>query len=127
MKDFSSLMLDIINMLDEDKLFNFISGIQGWAHTKLRRQGIRDLPVAMAVVDFLVEYKMGSTINTMHKSKTYGDKKSKLEGKPSFTKKAGWKGTNRKGLVKLKPVEKTTKFVQQTTRPVGCFICNGPH
>ena len=26
-----------------------------------------------------------------------------------------------------KPVEKTTKFVQQTTRMVGCFICNGPH
>ena len=24
-------------------------------------------------------------------------------------------------------METTTNFVQQTTRPVGCFICNGPH
>ena len=24
-------------------------------------------------------------------------------------------------------MEKTIKFVQQTTRMVGCFICNGPH
>ena len=30
-KKFSSLMLDIRNMSDEDKLFNFISGLQGWA------------------------------------------------------------------------------------------------
>ncbi|RVW18054.1 hypothetical protein CK203_113343 [Vitis vinifera] len=26
-----------------------------------------------------------------------------------------------------KPVEKTTKIVQQSTRTVGCFICNGSH
>ncbi|WKA01672.1 hypothetical protein VitviT2T_019942 [Vitis vinifera] len=28
-KEFSSLMLDIKNMLEEDKLFNFIFGLQG--------------------------------------------------------------------------------------------------
>ena len=37
MKDFSSLMLDIRNMSKEDKLFNFISIMQGWEQTKLRR------------------------------------------------------------------------------------------
>ena len=36
-KEFSSIMLDIKNMSDEDKLFNFISGLQGWAQTELRR------------------------------------------------------------------------------------------
>ena len=30
-KEFSSLMLDIKNMSEEDKLFNFMSGLQGWA------------------------------------------------------------------------------------------------
>ena len=30
-KEFSSIMLDIRNMSDEDKLFNFVSGLQGWA------------------------------------------------------------------------------------------------
>lgn len=43
-KEFSSLMLDIKNMSDEDKLFNFISGLQPWAQTELRRQVVRDLP-----------------------------------------------------------------------------------
>ena len=27
----------------------------------------------------------------------------------------------------MMPVETTTNFVKQTTRPMGCFICNGPH
>ena len=66
-KEFSSIMLDIRNMSDEDKLFSFISGLQGWAQTELRRQGVRDLSAA---ADYLVEYKMGSTINTTGKSKT---------------------------------------------------------
>ena len=113
-------------MSDEDKLFNFISGLQGWAQTELRRQGVRDLPAAMAVADCLVDYKMGSAINTTGKPKTDGGKKGRAEGKPSFNKKAGWKGT-KKGAAETKPVETTTNFVQQTTRPVGCFICNGPH
>ena len=40
MKDFSSLMLDIRNNPDEDKLFNFILGLQEWAQSELRRQGV---------------------------------------------------------------------------------------
>ncbi|KAI9168920.1 hypothetical protein LWI28_003980 [Acer negundo] len=36
-KDFSSLMLDIQNMSEEDKLFNFMSGLQKWAQAELRR------------------------------------------------------------------------------------------
>ena len=75
----------------------------------------------MATADCLVDYKMGNAINTISKFKTDGGKKGKAEGKPSFNKKAGWKGTG-KGVAKTKPVETTTNFVQQTTRPVGCFI-----
>ena len=50
-------MLDIKNMLDDDKFFNFMSGLQGWAQTKLRRQGVCDLPTATAAADCLVDYK----------------------------------------------------------------------
>ncbi|RVW90844.1 Retrovirus-related Pol polyprotein from transposon 17.6 [Vitis vinifera] len=64
-KEFSSLMLDIKNMSEEGKLFNFMSGLQGWAQTELRRQGVRDLPVAMATINCLVDYKMGGDISTM--------------------------------------------------------------
>ena len=36
-KTFSSLMLDIKNMLKEEKLFNFMSGLQPWAQMELKR------------------------------------------------------------------------------------------
>ncbi|KAL6350766.1 hypothetical protein AAG906_028237 [Vitis piasezkii] len=57
--------------------------------------------------------------------KSKGGKKAKVEGKTS--KKSGWKKQSKKTVVGGKPLEKTIKFVQQTTRMAGCFICNGPH
>lgn len=54
-KEFSSLILDIRNMSEEDKLFNFMSGLQGWAQTELRRQGVQDLPTAMVAADCLID------------------------------------------------------------------------
>ncbi|KAK4380949.1 hypothetical protein Sango_3015800 [Sesamum angolense] len=47
-KEFSSLMLDVRDMSEEDKLFNFLSGLQTWAQMELRRQGVKDLPSAIA-------------------------------------------------------------------------------
>ena len=79
-KEFSSLMLDIKNMSEEGKLFNFMSGLQGWAQTELRRQGVRDLPVAMATINCLVDYKMGGDISTMQRPKSEGSKKAKADG-----------------------------------------------
>ena len=32
-KEFTYVILDIQNMFDEEKLYNFISGIQGWVKT----------------------------------------------------------------------------------------------
>ncbi|KAK4422091.1 hypothetical protein Salat_2160100 [Sesamum alatum] len=56
-KEFSSLMLDVQEMSEEEKLFNFLSGLQSWAHTELRRQGVKDLPSAIAAADRLVDIK----------------------------------------------------------------------
>ncbi|TXG51266.1 hypothetical protein EZV62_023790 [Acer yangbiense] len=54
-KEFSSLMLDIANMSEEDKLFNFMSGLQIWAQTELKRQGVKDIPSAMLLLKACVE------------------------------------------------------------------------
>ncbi|KAG8371592.1 hypothetical protein BUALT_Bualt13G0104000 [Buddleja alternifolia] len=53
---FSSLMLDIREMSEEDKLFSFMAGLQGWAQAELRRQGVKDLPSAFAAADGLVDF-----------------------------------------------------------------------
>ncbi|RVW59333.1 hypothetical protein CK203_091066 [Vitis vinifera] len=95
-KEFSSLMLDTKNMSEEDKLFNFMSGLQGWAQKELWRQGVRDLPTAMVAADCLVDYKMGGAISTTQRPKSDGGKKAKAEGKAP--KKLGWKKQG-KGLL----------------------------
>jgi hypothetical protein len=46
-KEFSALLLDVTKMSDEDKLFNFMAGLQSWAQTELRRQGVKDITQAI--------------------------------------------------------------------------------
>ena len=82
-KTFSSLMLDIKNMSKEDKLFNFMSGLQPWAQMELKRQAVRDLPTAMSAADALVDYKFSkpSGDDEKQKSKDKGKDKKKKDGK----------------------------------------------
>ncbi|KAI9178183.1 hypothetical protein LWI28_023646 [Acer negundo] len=64
-KEFSSLMLDIQNMSEEDKLFNFMSGLQCLAQTELRRQGVKDIPTTMAAA--LVDFRANNAPSTSEK------------------------------------------------------------
>ena len=50
------MILDIKDMSEVDKLFNFIFGLQGWAQTELRHQGVQNLPSAISTIDCLVNY-----------------------------------------------------------------------
>ncbi|RVW27270.1 hypothetical protein CK203_103098 [Vitis vinifera] len=60
-KEFSSLMLDISNMTEEELLFNFMDNLQGWAEQELRHQGVQDLDTTKAVVESLIDYKRGDS------------------------------------------------------------------
>ena len=95
-KKFSSLIVDIKNMSKVDKLFNFMSGLKGWAQTELRRQGVQDLPLAMAAADCLVDYKMTSSPTPTRKGKGQKQESSrKLEAKTSkMSGDKGWKRPN---------------------------------
>ena len=109
-KEFSSLMLDIKNMADEDKLFNFISGLQPWAQTELRRQAARDLPAAIAAADGLVDFRF---VNASSESK-----KSKKGKKGQSSRDAGKKNNGQ---------SKTKQGNPEGKKSSGCFICDGPH
>ena len=106
-KEFSSLMLNIRNMSEEDKLFNFVSGLQRWAQTELRRQGVRDLIASMAAADCLVDLKMVGAINNKQKNKPDGGMKSKADGKGNS----------------MAAVPESGENVQRTSNWVRCFIC----
>ncbi|RVW11715.1 hypothetical protein CK203_115452 [Vitis vinifera] len=56
-KEFSSLMLEIPNMIEEELLFNFMDNPQGWVEQELRRRGIQDLATTMVVAESLTDYK----------------------------------------------------------------------
>jgi hypothetical protein len=56
-KKFSFLIRDIDNMFKEDKLFNFLSGLQPWAHMELRRQKVSDFSSTITGADGLVDLR----------------------------------------------------------------------
>ena len=98
-KTFNSLMLDILNMSEKDKPFNFKSSLQPWAQLELKRQAVRDLPTTMSIADALVDYKYNkpSRDDEKCKSKEKGKDKQKKDGKKNKDKqKKNW-GNKSKG------------------------------
>ncbi|KAJ9678514.1 hypothetical protein PVL29_020638 [Vitis rotundifolia] len=120
-KEFSSLMLEIPNMTEEELLFNFMDNLQGWAEQELRRRGVQDLATAMAVVESLTDYKRGdsSKVESLEDSHTTGggDEASRDHYAPRMG--SGktpnvWEG---KGKAERK----------EFTPRIKCFLCDGPH
>ncbi|KAL6315224.1 hypothetical protein AAG906_037456 [Vitis piasezkii] len=73
-KEFSSLMLEILNIIEEELLFNFMDNLQEWAEHKLRCRGIQDLATAMEIEESLIDYKMedSSKVDSLEDSHTTG-------------------------------------------------------
>ncbi|XP_044481390.1 uncharacterized protein LOC123207965 [Mangifera indica] len=120
-KEFSSLMLDIKNMSEEDKLFNFVSGLQPWAQAELRRQKVADLPSAVAAADGLVDYKLGPS------SSNGGEKKkgrSERRRSPRKYGKEGWKDRRKR---EAEPSKQRGPDPTPSRQGGGCFLCAGPH
>ena len=118
-KAFSSLMLDIHNMSEEDKLFNFMSGLQNWAQVELRRQGVQDIPAAMAAAEGLADFRANP-------SPPQGDQRSAALGK----KPAQWADKKKKKVRPAAQKKAATFTATQKTvqlKPGGCFNCGGPH
>ncbi|KAL0301946.1 UNVERIFIED_CONTAM: hypothetical protein Sradi_6471400 [Sesamum radiatum] len=107
-KEFSSLMLDVRDMSEEDKLFNFMAGLKPWAQTELRRHGVKDLQTAIAAADRLGDYKVPN--EPEQRNDDFGDGKAKFDKK--FKKKD-----------KVKEVTTETSEPHSVERPrAGCFI-----
>lgn len=79
-KRFSSLILDINNMSEEDTLFNFISDLQPWVRAELRRQGAKDLPTTFAIADALMDYPIAAS-SSNDKKKEDDQKAIDMRGK----------------------------------------------
>eukprot|EP00253_Pinus_taeda_P035583 PITA_35583 len=100
-REFASVVLELPDMAERDKVFNFIVGLKPWARNEVKRQRIRTLEEAFATIDRLVE----------HHDETSDDRKKKFD-KPKDKKKEEASKSNDGS--KLKKVLK-------------CWICDGPH
>ncbi|XP_070020438.1 uncharacterized protein [Nicotiana sylvestris] len=58
--EFSTLMLNIRDMGDKDKLFAFIEGLKPHACTELQRQRVDTLPKAIQAAECLGDYHLGT-------------------------------------------------------------------
>ncbi|XP_070019936.1 uncharacterized protein [Nicotiana sylvestris] len=118
-KEFTSLMLSISNMSEEDKLHNFMSGLQQWAQLELRRQNIHNLASAVAAADALGDFHL-SEETSASKSKD-----GKLDKAKEWKKSENGNANEDKG--KGKQEAGTSKSKEKGSRFSGCFLCDGPH
>ncbi|KAL0386157.1 UNVERIFIED_CONTAM: hypothetical protein Sradi_3010000 [Sesamum radiatum] len=115
-------MLDVRDMFEEDKLFNFLSGLQTWAQTELRRQGIKDLSFAIATADRLVDFRVTSGPDLEKKKKDAGKDKGK-SGK--VWKDEKFKKKRNKEVAGSGSKDTAQPSVDRTRK--GCYLCNGDH
>nr|GEY92965.1 putative retrotransposon Gag domain, aspartic peptidase domain protein [Tanacetum cinerariifolium] len=57
-KEFTTLVLEIPELFDQDSLFYFLNGLQGWAKTELKRRRVQDLFTAIAHVEALIDFSI---------------------------------------------------------------------
>ena len=109
-------MLDIKGMFDEDKVFNFVTGLQPWAQAELQRQGVRDYQQAVAATNNLVDLRLDKFGLSSKLTKKYE------------------KGTADVGQNGETENEKSKQVANEQRQPKGksksyssCFMCKGPH
>ncbi|KAL7603445.1 hypothetical protein Lser_V15G19240 [Lactuca serriola] len=56
MKEFTTLTLEIPDLSDDDAFFYFFDRLKGWAKTKLKRRGVKDIATKIAKTEELVEF-----------------------------------------------------------------------
>ncbi|GKB46820.1 putative nucleotidyltransferase, ribonuclease H, partial [Tanacetum coccineum] len=114
-KEFTTLVLEISELSDQDSLFYFLDGLQGWAKTELERRGVQDLSTAIAQAEALIDF------STRRDSSKPKDKKVNQE------KGGGDKNAQPKVDAARKPPTGKDKNLKTSYKNGGCFICDGPH
>ncbi|KAK2967355.1 hypothetical protein RJ640_026369 [Escallonia rubra] len=122
---FTTLMLHIPNMTEEDLLFNFIDGLQNWAKQELQRRGVKDIDEAIAVAESLMEY---ARVGDSSKGKNAQVASKGNHAKGGGDKPKAWnKGNNQAGTSKSKGHGKLEERRAKSKPKDGCFFCGGPY
>ena len=113
--EFTSLMFDLPELSEKQKLFYFLDGLQSWAHMELKRRNVQSVDEAIVVAEDLIELKR----DFGPKRFGGGDKPHKV-GKPE-AKKVEYKKFDKPSF---KGKEKANEGSSKSE--IKCFMCNGP-
>lgn len=108
-------------MFEDDKLHNFLFGLQKWAHNELRRENIKDLPSAIAAAYALADFLLGWD----DAENSFVSSKSKWKYKVK-----DWKRKDPNVEEKVKEKEKLEAGSSKGKEKVkfdSYFICDRPH
>ncbi|KAK2996074.1 hypothetical protein RJ640_002657 [Escallonia rubra] len=123
--EFTTLMLHIPNMTEEDLLFNFIDGLQNWAKQELQRRGVKDIDEAIAVAESLMEY---ARVGDSSKGKNAQVASKGNHAKGGGDKPKAWnKWNNQDGTSKFEGHGKLEERRAKSKPKDRCFFCGGPH
>ncbi|GJT90847.1 hypothetical protein Tco_1079692 [Tanacetum coccineum] len=114
-KEFTTLVLEIPELSDQDSLFYFLDGLQGWAKMELERRGVQDLSTAIANAETLIDFS------------TRRDSSNPKDRKVNQEKGEGEKNAQPKVDAARKPPTGKDKNLKTSYKIGGCFICDGPH
>nr|GEU73013.1 zinc finger, CCHC-type [Tanacetum cinerariifolium] len=114
-KEFTTLVLEIPELSDQDSLFYFLDGLQGWDKTELKRRGVQDLFTAIAHVEALIDF---STRRESFKPKDQKVNQEKGEEE---------KNAQPKIDPTRKPPTEKDKNLKISYKSGGCFIFVGPY
>nr|GEX33398.1 hypothetical protein CTI12_AA187700 [Tanacetum cinerariifolium] len=57
-KEFTTLVLKIPELSNQDSIFYFLDGLHGWAKLELEQRGVKDLSIAIAHAEALIDFSM---------------------------------------------------------------------
>ncbi|OIT08834.1 hypothetical protein A4A49_55600 [Nicotiana attenuata] len=114
-------MLNVSNMVEEDKLHYFMSGLKGWAQLELRRQNVQSLSTTIAAADALADLNIGDEPAETSHSKSHRKDKAK-----EWKKNGKGQAAENVGLVKTVKQE-IHNGKERSGKFKGCFTCGGPH
>nr|XP_028946771.1 uncharacterized protein LOC114820346 [Malus domestica] len=115
---FVSLLFEVPNMLEEDKLMYFMSGLQNWAKLELQRRHVQTLSDAIAAAESLIEFKSSHQGDSKSTGKRGNHERSGGEHKP--------KDKAETSKPKEKKADKHDKGNGKSWQPT-CYLCDGPH
>ncbi|XP_022882220.1 uncharacterized protein LOC111399181 [Olea europaea var. sylvestris] len=122
-KEFTTLVLQIPSMSDEDLLFHFTDGLQNWAKQELQRRRVKTVDEAIVVAESLTEFQRST--DSSKSSKSFKSNSAKGGGeKKDYHKSSFFKGGN---TYKPSPSRKNyeEKKKASTGSQSGCFVCKG--